>query len=124
MATGLKNRNTKTTLFTTLQPPWPYKTPTRTYKTPRGRIKHLFLPPPRGAWIPSLSVARAVGFLTEWLVSFRVGLGRHCGAAQSLPKPLNETFVDSPLGFGASDEAMHSLSESLISTRICRYNQS
>ena len=65
-------------------------------------------PPPGGGWFPSLRVARAMRFLTEWLVSFRVGLGRHCGAVQSLPKPLNETSVGSPLGFGASDGAMHS----------------
>ena len=77
----------------------------------------------RGWVVPTSWMARAMRFLIEWLVSFRVGLGRHCGAVQSLPKPLNDTSVGSPIGFGASDEAMHSLSESLISTRICRYDQ-
>ena len=56
-------------------------------------------PPPRGWVVPTSWMARAMRFLTEWLVSFRVGVGRHCGAVQSLPKPLNETSVGSPLGF-------------------------
>ena len=43
-------------------------------------------PLPGGGWFPSLSVARAVGFLTEWLLSFWNGLGSHCGAVLALPE--------------------------------------
>ena len=49
-----------------------------------------------------------MGFLTEWLVSFRNGLGSHCGAALALPELANETSWVTVLGFGASDAAMHS----------------
>ena len=40
-ARTLRNRSNKTKLLTTLYPAGPYKTPTRTYRTPRSRIKHL-----------------------------------------------------------------------------------
>ena len=66
-------------------------------------------PPPGGGWFPSLSVARAVGSLTEWLVSFWNGLGSHCGAVLALPALPSETSWAILLAFGASDAAVHSL---------------
>ena len=66
-------------------------------------------PPPGGGWFPSLSVARAVGFLTEWVVSFWNGLGSHCGAVLALAELPSETSWATLLGFGASDAAVHSL---------------
>ena len=64
--------------------------------------------PAGGGWFPALSVARAMGFLAEWLVSFRNGLGSHCGAALALPELANEASWVTVLGFGAPDAAMHS----------------
>ena len=64
--------------------------------------------PPGGGWFPSLSVARAVGFLTEWLVSFWNGLESHCGAVLALPELPSETSWATLLGFGASNAAVHS----------------
>ena len=64
--------------------------------------------PPGGGWFPVLAVARAMGFLAEWLVSFRNGLGGHCGAALALPELANETSWVTVLRFGASDAALQS----------------
>ena len=67
-------------------------------------------PRPRGGWFSPLWVARAMGFFTEWLVSLQNGLGSHCAAILSFPEPPNETSWGTPLGFGVSDAAVHSVS--------------
>ena len=50
-----------------------------------------------------------MGFLAEWLVSCRNGLGSHCAAVLALPELPSETSWAILLGFGASDAAVHSL---------------
>ena len=76
-------------------------------------------PPPRARGLNIPLEARITKFPTECLVSLRSGLGKPSGVAFSLSGPPNSTPWCTSGGCGVSHAAMHSLSESLVFTRIC-----